>query len=277
MWPLRHDAPAPGGPRGAWPASRPAPAGLVAGVMAEVSTIGAYFAVSTDPEDRTGQAWRPFGVLFTDLGALTAMIANFRGRLNTTETRVAASILFQGLAARLWSPAVGAAVVCDLFVDLTPERVHWRPEPTGPLPLWTPHLPGWEIAEPGQVVEPLYHNVVTGLLEPLALAVQETTKIAPALLWGNAASALAGTLGTIAGQRPELAARAVALGRGLLSLGVLEGTGELAGPTRGRLSFARRSCCLYYRVPGGGMCGDCALARPRPGRDHHSTGRESTP
>ncbi|TDD91462.1 hypothetical protein E1293_02390 [Actinomadura darangshiensis] len=23
----------------------------------------------------------------------------------------------------------------------------------------------------------------------------------------------------------------------------------------------RNNCCLYYRVPGGGMCGDCGLAR----------------
>ncbi|WP_372507037.1 (2Fe-2S)-binding protein [Actinomadura madurae] len=25
--------------------------------------------------------------------------------------------------------------------------------------------------------------------------------------------------------------------------------------------FVRNNCCLYYRVPGGGMCGDCGLAR----------------
>ncbi|TDC76951.1 ferric iron reductase, partial [Actinomadura sp. 7K507] len=23
--------------------------------------------------------------------------------------------------------------------------------------------------------------------------------------------------------------------------------------------FVRHNCCLYYRVPGGGMCGDCGL------------------
>ncbi|MFD2121439.1 (2Fe-2S)-binding protein [Streptomyces cirratus] len=25
------------------------------------------------------------------------------------------------------------------------------------------------------------------------------------------------------------------------------------------VAFTRRSCCLYYRVPGGGLCGDCVL------------------
>lgn len=34
----------------------------------------------------------------------------------------------------------------------------------------------------------------------------------------------------------------------------LRGTAEFAG---GR--FRRRSCCLFYQVPGGGYCGDCVL------------------
>lgn len=29
----------------------------------------------------------------------------------------------------------------------------------------------------------------------------------------------------------------------------------------GLLAFRRRSCCLYYRVPGGSTCGDCCLIR----------------
>ncbi|MGI5249917.1 (2Fe-2S)-binding protein [Actinacidiphila glaucinigra] len=32
---------------------------------------------------------------------------------------------------------------------------------------------------------------------------------------------------------------------------------RLTGP--GAPAYVRRSCCLYYRVPGGGLCGDCAL------------------
>ncbi|MEU7551440.1 (2Fe-2S)-binding protein [Streptomyces sp. NPDC044571] len=27
------------------------------------------------------------------------------------------------------------------------------------------------------------------------------------------------------------------------------------------MAFVRRSCCLYYKVPGGGFCGDCVLRR----------------
>jgi FhuF-like iron-sulfur protein len=45
----------------------------------------------------------------------------------------------------------------------------------------------------------------------------------------------------------------------------LRDTGQFAGADRfagAGLSFRRRSCCLYYRVPGGGLCGDCTLGGP---------------
>ncbi|WP_083734860.1 (2Fe-2S)-binding protein [Actinomadura sp. CNU-125] len=87
-------------------------------------------------------------------------------------------------------------------------------------------------------------------------------RLADGLVWGNAASALAGSLNV----GPRDAARA-AIVRHLLALPPLDGTGEL-GPA----GFVRRSCCLYYRVPpGGGLCGDCALVRTSVG------GRPPTP
>ncbi|MFJ2029808.1 (2Fe-2S)-binding protein [Streptosporangium sp. NPDC087985] len=245
------------------PGLLPAEPRLATGALAEMSAISAYFEIATDPAEHAEPAWRPLTDLFTDRKALSAMIADVGHRLGTSETRVAASILFQGLTARLWSPVVGAILIHDLLVDLAPIRVHWRPAPTGPLPLWAPRPVAWEITDPRRVAEPLYRNVVSELMEPLARAVQEITEIAPGLLWGNAASALAGTLWTVTRQRPELAARAIPLGHELLSRGVLRGRGELAEPAPGHLFFIRHSCCLYYRLPGGGKCGDCALLNPR--------------
>jgi ferric iron reductase protein FhuF len=46
----------------------------------------------------------------------------------------------------------------------------------------------------------------------------------------------------------------------LLRTGPLAGTGTLAY-RGGRPAFRRRSCCLYYRVPGGALCADCGLTR----------------
>jgi len=45
----------------------------------------------------------------------------------------------------------------------------------------------------------------------------------------------------------------------------LRGTGEFvrSGPGGPRLQFVRHSCCLPYRVPGAGTCGDCVLTASR--------------
>ncbi|MDP9867799.1 MULTISPECIES: (2Fe-2S)-binding protein [Streptosporangium] len=249
------------------PGLRPAETRVVAGTMADVSAIGPFFAVSTDPAQGADPAWRPLTALYADVGALRARIRDVGRLLGTGEARVAASILFQGLAARLWSPVVGAASVRAVLPDLAPAGVHWRPVAGGPLPLWAPRPAGWEIADPGRAAGLIHRNVVTELLGPLAEAVQEITGVAPGLLWGNAASALAGTLSAIARERPDAVPRAAPLTRELLALGVLEGAGELAEPAPGRHFFVRHSCCLYYRVPGGGKCGDCALLDPEIRRD----------
>jgi ferric iron reductase protein FhuF len=42
----------------------------------------------------------------------------------------------------------------------------------------------------------------------------------------------------------------------LLDTDCLAGSG---GIISGDLGFRRRSCCLFYRLPGGGTCGDCPL------------------
>ncbi|MFF3442705.1 (2Fe-2S)-binding protein [Streptosporangium sp. NPDC002721] len=242
------------------PGSSVSPA-AVAVAVADVSAIGGYFGLDLGPVPRE-PGWQPLTGLLTDPGTLEARIADMAGRLGTEETRVAASILFQGLAARLWSPSLGAAVAHDLLVDLDPRHVYWMATAGGPLPLRAARPEGWEVRDPARIAGPLYRTVVTGLLEPLAGTVRRIVPTAPGLLWGNAASALVGTLLELGRHRPGLAVKAVALGRELLDTGLLRGTGELAEPAPGRPSFARRSCCLFYRLPGGGMCGDCVLVDP---------------
>ena len=71
------------------------------------------------------------------------------------------------------------------------------------------------------------------------------------MLWGNVSSALAGA----AGQLDDHAVWATVAE--LLDVAPLAGTADL----RGR-ALRRRNCCLYYRIPGGGTCGDCVLRRP---------------
>jgi iron complex transport system ATP-binding protein len=238
----------------------PAAAAAVEEVVAGLGALGGFFEIGMGPVE---PGWRPLRELCTDTDGLADRIADVAARLDTGEPRVAASIMFQGLAARLWSPPLAAAVVHDTLIDLSPGSVYWQAVPSGPLPLRAARLTAWEVRDPAAIAGRLYHGVLAGLLEPLAPAVQEIVKIAPGLLWGNAASALAGAVCAIARVRPAHAGRAVALGRELLSLGRLRGSGELVEPAPGQPFFVRRSCCLYYRVPGGGKCGDCSLLDER--------------
>lgn len=59
---------------------------------------------------------------------------------------------------------------------------------------------------------------------------------------------------------PGAGEAAALLAAGLLADGgPLEGTGTYLHEPGLGVAFLRRSCCLYYKVPGGGLCGDCVL------------------
>jgi ferric iron reductase protein FhuF len=172
---------------------------------------------------------------------------------------VAASIAFQGLAATLVSAPFAAAVLHDVVPGLTPDALHWRPGASGPLRLWC--------AEPAALstaavpTSALADLLLDGHIAPLVAAVRAQVAVSERLLWGNAASALTGARRVLATARPAAAERAAEVAERLLSTGGLAGTGELLAPAEPDRfwTFRRRSCCLYYRVPGGGLCGDCVL------------------
>jgi hypothetical protein len=215
--------------------------------LADVALVGPYFAVDTDPDVADHPLWRSFTELCDQ--ALPAQIAAVSGRLGTGEPRVAASILFQGIAGRLWSPVLATAAAHGVVPDLDAGRTYWRAASPGPVLLAVPAAPELD-ADAGAV----RRVVIDRHLRPLAAAVRSVTPVAEGLLWGNAASALVGALTVFTDARPGDSAAGRRLVEELLGVSPLRGAG-LLGP-RG---FRRRSCCLYYRVPGGGMCGDCSL------------------
>ncbi|MFK4144838.1 (2Fe-2S)-binding protein [Streptomyces sp. NPDC004065] len=243
----------------------------------------------------------------SDDDPLAVRVRRVAAALRVPETRVAASVAHQALAARLWSAALGCAVRYGRIPDLDPCLLHWDPAGSAPDDLWLTEVRPL----PGDAAT-LADVVLRGHLEPLAAALRARHRLAPGLLWGNAASALAGAARQVegwaraggdggAGDRArELTARLLA--HPLLT-GTLTATGPLTGPgahtgtsvagtrtltgpgahtgtsvagtgtpsplpgtpsplpgTPGTV-FRRRSCCLYYRVPGGGICGDCCFTR----------------
>ncbi|MFC4906165.1 (2Fe-2S)-binding protein [Actinomadura gamaensis] len=212
--------------------------------LQRASTLGPYFGITTDPNEEVDPTWRALPE--TDPDHLNTLIDQYAQRLGTDNRRVAASILFQGIASRLWSPVVASAaqgVVPDL------SSLHWRWAPGAPIALWLATPTGWP-ASPQKAFE----TVMDIQLRPLRDTLHKVVKLADGLIWGNAASALAGTL-YAARLAPDLAPKLTPLVQALLTRPPLNTAGTL-GP-RG---FTRRSCCLYYKVPPGGeMCGDCAL------------------
>ncbi|MBC2903779.1 (2Fe-2S)-binding protein [Streptomyces cupreus] len=183
--------------------------------------------------------------------SMTFRVRKVAESLRAPELRIAASVAQQGLAARLWSVALGCAVRYGRLPDLDPELLCWDPDAGAPDDLW--------LTEVRPSAKDAADAVLQAHLEPLTALVHTRYRVAEGLLWGNAASALAGAARqlerwALAHGRTEDAVRTRALAAGLFAHPRLAGALDT--------SLRRRSCCLYYRVPGGGVCGDCCFTRP---------------
>jgi hypothetical protein len=113
---------------------------------------------------------------------------------------------------------------------------------------------------------------IRSLIVPLAQLYRSEFGLPERLLWGNVASGVAGAARGIGIAEPRLAAVAIRLADAQLRHGELAGTADLPSisldsPAASSTSLStswqirRRSCCLFYRVPGAGTCGDCVLLR----------------
>ncbi|MFI8528900.1 (2Fe-2S)-binding protein [Streptomyces aquilus] len=229
--------------------------------LAALRPLGGFFLLRTGapPRSTLPTLARAYDIQKSDVyeESVTFRIRKVADSLQAPELRIAASIAQQGLAARLWSAALGCAVLYGRVPDLDARLVRWDADGSAPDDLWLTEVH----ALPGDAGT-LAAVVLEGHLEPLTAALRARHRLAPGLLRGNAASALAGAARQLSGWarangRTEVAARTRALTTELLAHPLLAGTGTLTGT-----AFRRRSCCLYYRVPGGGVCGDCCFTRP---------------
>jgi FhuF 2Fe-2S C-terminal domain/Ferric iron reductase FhuF-like transporter len=269
--------------------------------LAVAAGAGPYFVIEPLAG---GGPWRPLRVLAAEPAVLRERVAHARGVLERNAgaepgqvpERAAASIVFLGLASRLVSPSLAAAVLGGVVPHLTLDDLWWRPVDGGPLPLAARPASGIEIgelapgAQLGDAADLLAAGCVEGLAAPLAAAFGTLFRLSPRVLWGNVASALAGAAGMLAAAFPGRAEAAGRLAAEVLARGPLRGTGELVrpDPAQPRRFLVRRSCCLFYRVPEGGTCGDCVLTpedvRRRqwqavlsPGRPQNSSSKDTSP
>ncbi len=123
---------------------------------------------------------------------------------------------------------------------------------------------------PRAVAKVLTDTATIGLVQPVLEVFRTRFALSPQVLWGNVASALGGAAGMIADNLPPHAARAAAIVEAALIQPPLRATADLIQPDAGRDRWflVRRNCCLYYRIPGGGTCGDCVLTPPEDRQRH---------
>jgi ferric iron reductase protein FhuF len=237
----------------------------VTAALAQLTRFGPFFAVHLDQPDNAAPS-------------MAERIRSAAGRLGTQDRRAAASILFQDMAARLWSPVLGCLATVGIVPDL-PAPTQWQLRDDGGVQPCIPHPGGWIATEDAdEVAELVERIVIRNVLRPLAEAFRAEQPIARGLLWGNVASALVGSLrvlqrGAVDCTVDDPLTTAVVLR--LLDTPLMAGTAALGAS--GKLDeFRRRSCCLYYRIPNGGRCGDCALDRTPMATARSATPAETT-
>lgn len=231
-----------------------------AALPATLAGLGGFFTLPTDvtglvplrAELGPDAVRRRLDVLHTRLAAF--------GGLDPADTdpKVAASALQVGLVSRLWSITLAAVVGHGVLVPLRVDDLWCGAEARNPVPLALDGaLPTVPVPTEGALLDAVAEEVL-----PTAVAIGDAARavvpVGAQVLRSNAASALVSAARVLGRERPDLADRARAVAATLGTLPWLTGgaTGweDPTGP-----GFRRRGCCLYYRLPGHGLCPDCVL------------------
>jgi hypothetical protein len=216
--------------------------------LADIAACGPYFeltSVGTSGEE----GWLRASALIGDPAILGQMIDDVAASLRTRHRWIAASVFYQGWAARLTSIHAASAALCAAVPDLSAGLVSFRPRQPGPAEFdaWplrslTPAA-GWQV-------------MCAEHLGPLATAIRGQVRIGEYLLRGNVGSALAAALSMVSAQL-RLPLESL-LGSNWAHPADLAASGRwLHTPDGPR--YARTTCCGYDQLDQAGRCGDCSL------------------
>ncbi|MFI6685167.1 (2Fe-2S)-binding protein [Streptomyces sp. NPDC050485] len=234
-------------------------------VIEEIAALGPFFAVQAHPPGTEPYGpWRPMSRLLLEsrvTGTRDWLAAAGGQPPDAVETRVAASVAHLGLAARLVSPALAAAVLHGMVIAPGLADLRFQTAIGGPAPLSLPDdvFVGGPAAAPTRLANELSGRLLDGPLRELADAMKAFS-VSRHILRGNTASAVNGAATMMTAARPDLAVRTRTITALLLARPPLRD----ASVTTPDGAFRRRSCCLIYRAAPGGkgaLCGDCALSR----------------
>lgn len=225
--------------------------------------VGPYFAVDLEAE---GSSWHPLAELVDDGAVLGDRVAAVRATLahrtgldvDGLDERAVASLHHLALAARLIAPTFATAVLTGTVPVLDVPRVRWQETVGGPIPVAFFDPLAATADRPAQLAALLDAHVIQTVVAPLVDAFGTRFRVSGKVLWGNVASALGGAATMLTAAKGEHALR---VAEELLDHGSLRGHGRYVRPwpARPERFFVRHSCCLFYRIPGGGTCADCVL------------------
>jgi ferric iron reductase protein FhuF len=209
-------------------------------------SLGPYFAVERwDP----AVPWRPFADLALDPVTLAQRVdvaASVLERTGPVPRRIVASVYSLGVVSRLVSPVFAAALLDGAVPVLGLDTVGWQPVATGPMPI--AYRDGLD-RRPASA-EAIVEGCIEPTVRPFLTTLGDRYRVSPQVLWGNAASAIGGACTMLKH------AKAGQLVADLLARPPLAGFADWNGR-----ALKRRNCCLFYRIPGAGVCGDCVLNR----------------
>lgn len=210
--------------------------------------------------------------------------------------RTAVSAAQIGLVSRFWSVALASVALHDWVPALTAGQVLVADSHRNPsaVALADPDA-GCAVTSTHAAATALGELVAHGAVAAVTDACREHGRTSPTVLVSNAASALVAAARVVGGRVPGRSDDLTRVVHELLRLPWLarggsyhaasgQGPGHpgatpeldaaphtspVGEPPPEEVGFRRSGCCLYYRLPGHGLCPDCVLVRPGRPADHH--------
>ncbi len=227
--------------------------------LTDLDRLGGFFGLSatTDGLVPLSEALLP-DPLQGRFGQLReALAASGRVPVHEVDARMAVSAVQVGLVSRLWSVALASTLLAGWVPDLSLPRLWVSPDPRGPVPMAIGDARAGREVDPEQAAGALVDLVLLPGVQAISRRCAEVGHTSSQVLDSNSASALVSAARQLVRREPRLSAGADDLLRRLWEHPLLAaGGGWVDG------EFTRHGCCLYYRLPGHGLCPDCVLVRP---------------
>lgn len=227
-------------------------------VIDRVTSTVDYLRVTVGTGTDTHAAdWLPCAPLVSDPSALAQLARATAAGRGTDRDDVAMSLLVQGYAFRIASIAIGAWLLADAAVDVSPARTAIAIDRHRPNAV---RLDDPRLITTDDPLGALHAELVEGHLARLVATAHKACRVGEALLWSNVGASCASAFGAfmepLFGRQTEIRERA--------TMFFAAARGELAGSGRvvavgTAWAWERKACCLWYRTADGSRCADCSL------------------